>query len=134
MKIVCDACGTRYSIDDRRVAGRSFKVRCKQCAHVIVLPGSRASTAEPAAAGTWHAVIDGIPRPIAADDLRQLRAAGALDDRALVWREGFDDWRELGSVEELRPARPASVVVAPELGAEGASARRPDAATDATIE
>lgn len=127
MKIVCDACGTRYSIDNRRVAGRSFKVRCKQCAHVIVLPGSRAPTAEPAAAGTWHAVIDGIPRPIAVEDLRQLRAAGALDDRALVWREGFDDWRELGSVEELRRARPASVVVAPELGAEAAPARRPEA-------
>jgi predicted Zn finger-like uncharacterized protein len=130
MKIVCDTCGTRYSIDDGRVAGRSFKVRCKQCAHVIVLPGSRAPTAEPAAPRVWHAVIDGIPRPIAVEDLRQLRVAGELDDRTLVWREGLDDWRELGSVAELRGAAPASVVIAPELGPEGAPARRSDAAIE----
>lgn len=121
MKIVCDRCGTRYSIDDRRVAGKSFKVRCKQCAHILILPGPRAPTAEPAAPGTWHAVIDGMPRPIATDDLRQLRAAGVLDDRALVWREGFDDWRALGGVDELREAGPVSVEVAPDAGPQDGS-------------
>jgi TonB family protein len=126
MKILCDVCGTRYSIDDRRVAGKSPKIRCKQCAHIIVLPGPRAPTAEPAAPGTWHAVIDGMPRPIATEDLRRLRAAGVLDDRALVWREGFDDWRELGSVDELRPP---SAEVAPDAGSQD----RTDAHADAEL-
>lgn len=130
MKIACDACGTKYSIDDRRVAGRSFKIRCKQCAHVILLPGTRAPTTEPAAAGTWHAVIDGMPRPIGVDDLRQLRAAGVLDDRTLVWREGFDDWRELGSVDELRRAGPMSVEIAPEAGTDGTAVDQPKARSD----
>ena len=138
MKIVCDACGTRYSIEDSRIAGRSFKIRCKQCAHVMVVPGTRAPTAEPAAAGTWHAVIDGMPRPIGVDDLRQLRTAGVLEDRTLVWREGFDDWRELGSVEELRAAGPGSVEIALEA-ATGSTAvdlpkARADAAPDAAPE
>jgi predicted Zn finger-like uncharacterized protein len=130
MKIVCDACGTRYSIEDSRVAGRSFKIRCKQCAHVIVLPGTRAPTAEPAAAGTWHAVIDGMPRPIGVDDLRQLRTAGVLEDRTLVWREGLDDWRELGSVDELRRTGSASVEIAPDAGTDGAAVDLPKASSD----
>jgi TonB family protein len=131
MKIVCDACGTRYSIEDSRVAGRSFKIRCKQCAHIILLPGTRAPTAEPAAAGTWHAVIDGMPRPIGVDDLRQLRAAGVLDDRTLVWREGLDDWRALGSVDELRPAGPASVEIAPEVATDSTAVDLPKASSAA---
>jgi len=131
MKIVCDACGTRYSIEDSRVAGRSFKIRCKQCAHVIVVPGTRAPTAEPAAAGTWHAVIDGMPRPVALDDLRRLHAAGVLDDRTLVWREGLDDWRELRSVDELRRASPVSVEIAPEAAMDGTAVDLPKAGSDA---
>jgi predicted Zn finger-like uncharacterized protein len=130
MKIVCDACGTRYSIEDSRVAGRSFKIRCKHCAHVIVVAGARAPTAEPAAAGAWHAVIDGMPRPIATEDLRQLRAASVLDDRTLVWREGLDDWRELGSVVELRGAAPVSVELAPDAGTEGTAVDLPKAGGD----
>jgi TonB family protein len=131
MKIVCDTCGTRYSIEDRQVAGKSFKIRCKQCAHVIVLAGPRAPTAEPAAPGTWHAVIDGTPRPIALGELRQLRAAGALDDRSLVWREGFDDWRALGGVDELREVAPPSVDLAPDAGPEGRQPGEPGASAGA---
>ncbi len=134
MKIVCDACGTRYSIEDSRVAGRSFKIRCKQCARVIVVPGTRAPTAEPPAAGTWHAVIDGMPRPVALDDLRRLRAAGVLGDRTLVWREGFDDWRELGSVDALRRAGPVSVEIAPEAGMDGTAVDLPKAGSDAAAD
>lgn len=131
MKIVCAACGTRYSIDDSRVAGRSFKIRCKQCAHVIVLPGSRPPPAEPAGAGTWHVVINGMPRPIGIDDLRQLHAAGVLDERSLVWREGFDDWRELGSVDELHGPGSVSVEIRPESGMESTAVDTPKAGADA---
>jgi predicted Zn finger-like uncharacterized protein len=106
MKVVCDACGMKYSIDDSRITGRAFKIRCKQCAHVLLVRG-RAPTAEPAPAGTWFAVLDGTSRPIELAELRRRRAAGEIGDRTLVWREGLDDWCELGSVDELRPAVPA---------------------------
>lgn len=114
MKVVCDQCGTKYSIDDRRIAGKSFKVRCRQCAHVIRLHDARAALAETPPAGAWHVVTDGTSRQLALDELRRLLAQGALDDRSLVWREGFDDWRELGAVDELRAAPPCTV--APQAG------------------
>jgi predicted Zn finger-like uncharacterized protein len=117
MKVFCDACGTKYSIDDSRVAGKAFKIRCKKCDHVIIKRAPTAPVTEPVPdAGVWHAVIDGSHRPIALADLHRMRAAGELDDGALVWREGFDDWRALGTVEELR-AVAGSVEVSPDAAA-----------------
>ncbi|HEX7841829.1 MAG TPA: zinc-ribbon domain-containing protein, partial [Kofleriaceae bacterium] len=130
MKIACDTCGTKYSIDDSRIAGRRFKIRCKQCAHVIVLPDVRAAPAETLpAAGVWYVVADSTPRPITLDELRRLHALGKLDERSLVWREGFLDWCELGMVEELRAAPPCTVEIARAPGAspapEGAQGTAP---------
>ena len=110
MKVVCDACGRKYSIDDSRISGQAFKIRCKQCAHVIVLRG-RAPTGDPAPPGSWFAVIDGRSQPVALAELQRLRAAGELDDRSLIWREGFVDWCELGTVEELRPTLETAAAV-----------------------
>jgi predicted Zn finger-like uncharacterized protein len=39
MKIVCDACGAKYSIADEKVAGKVFKIRCKKCSNIIVVRG-----------------------------------------------------------------------------------------------
>ncbi len=39
MKIVCDSCGTKYSIADDKVRGKVFKIRCKKCSHIIVVRG-----------------------------------------------------------------------------------------------
>src|SRR6476660_926574 len=39
MKIVCDSCGTKYSIADEKVRGKVFKIRCKKCSHIIVVRG-----------------------------------------------------------------------------------------------
>lgn len=126
MKVFCDACGTKYSIADDRIAGKAFKLRCKNCDHLIIKRAPRAPVAEAVAApvaevvsapmaapADWHVVIDGAHRPIALVELHRLRAAGELDDAALVWREGFDDWRELGTIDELCVAAP-SIEAAPE--------------------
>ncbi|HMI92821.1 MAG TPA: zinc-ribbon domain-containing protein, partial [Polyangiales bacterium] len=69
MKIVCEACGAKYSIADDRVAGKVFKIRCKRCSEVIVVRGDQPEAAAPAqaAAGAtyddqsaiWHVVVDG---------------------------------------------------------------------------
>src|SRR5262245_25438559 len=113
MKVVCDSCGTRYSIDDSRIAGKAFKVRCRHCAHVVLVRGAGAPIAEPAVtteqvpdAGTWYVLVEGTHRTISVAELHRQWAAGELDDSSLIWREGFDDWRELGTVDELRRGTP----------------------------
>ncbi len=51
MKIVCDSCGTKYSIADDKVRGKVFKIRCKKCAHIIIVRGNEDQpTASPATA------------------------------------------------------------------------------------
>jgi predicted Zn finger-like uncharacterized protein len=123
MKVFCDACGTKYSIDDNRVAGKAFKIRCRNCDHVIIRRAPTAPVTEPVPeAGIWYVVIDGTHRPIGLADLHRLRATGKLDDASLVWREGFDDWRELGTIDELCAVAP-SVVAVPEARAAAVGAR-----------
>ena len=56
MKIVCDACQAKYSIADDKIQGKSFKIRCKKCNHIIVVKtggesGAVASAAEKAKSG-----------------------------------------------------------------------------------
>lgn len=54
MKVVCSSCGTRYQVDDARVAGRNLKLRCRKCGVAIVIRGAEAkalsSQGEPAPA------------------------------------------------------------------------------------
>ncbi|MFZ9887797.1 MAG: zinc-ribbon domain-containing protein [Myxococcota bacterium] len=38
MKLVCDQCGTRYSVSDDHVRGKGLKIRCKTCSNIIVVP------------------------------------------------------------------------------------------------
>jgi predicted Zn finger-like uncharacterized protein len=59
VNFACDACQKRYSIADEKVQGRSFRVTCKQCGHVIVVraatppaTAARAPTAVPPPAPT----------------------------------------------------------------------------------
>ncbi len=49
MKIVCDACGAKYSIADEKVAGKVFKIRCKKCSNIIVVRGNSGEEAAAAA-------------------------------------------------------------------------------------
>ena len=37
MKFLCDKCKTRYTISDEKVRGKVLKIRCKNCAHIIVV-------------------------------------------------------------------------------------------------
>jgi predicted Zn finger-like uncharacterized protein len=106
MQIICETCSTRYSIDDNLVSGKAAKTRCKNCDHTIIVRGKAAPVTEPVPEGPWHVVADGTHRPVTAAELHRLRATGELDDKALVWREGWSDWRELGMVDELRDASP----------------------------
>ena len=123
MKIICAGCSTKYSIEDGKVAGKVFKVRCRACGLAVVVRGEANATgaisaadiadavdATPASgAPVWHAVQDGRQiGPFDSGELLRRRAAGELDDGSYVWREGFADWQPLGAVDELR----SGVVVA----------------------
>ncbi|HEY6475700.1 MAG TPA: zinc-ribbon domain-containing protein, partial [Polyangia bacterium] len=50
MKIVCDSCGTKYSIADDKVRGKVFKIRCKKCSHIIVVRGGETGGPEASSA------------------------------------------------------------------------------------
>ena len=47
MRILCDACGAKYQVDDNKVRNRSFKFPCKKCGHTVVV--RQATEAEPQA-------------------------------------------------------------------------------------
>jgi len=112
MKIVCEACGAKYSIADDRVAGKVFKIRCKRCSEVIVVRGDQPEATAPAqaAAGAtyddqsaiWHVVVDGEQAgPYAPAQLGEMLSAGTVDWEAYVWTEGFDNWVPMRDVADL---------------------------------
>ncbi|HVV52823.1 MAG TPA: GYF domain-containing protein [Polyangia bacterium] len=106
MKIVCDSCGTKYSIADEKVRGKVFKIRCKKCSHIIVVRGGETggpeATAAPAAEGGWHLVIDGEQvGPISDADVRTKIERGEIKGDTYTWKEGFADWVKLSAVPEF---------------------------------
>jgi predicted Zn finger-like uncharacterized protein len=106
MKIVCDSCGTKYSIADEKVRGKVFKIRCKKCSHIIVVRGGESGGAEAAAApaseGGWHLVIDGEQvGPISDADVRTKIERGEVKADTYTWKEGFADWVKLSAVPEF---------------------------------
>ena len=116
MKIVCEACGAKYSIADDRVAGKVFKIRCKRCSEVIVVRGDQpeaASTAQPGVSGggsaaydeqsaIWHVVVDGEQAgPYTPAQLGEMLTGGSVDWEAYVWTEGFDNWVPMRDVADL---------------------------------
>ena len=59
--------------------------------------------AEPAMpADEWFVGINGVPvGPIRLSELRSKAASGSVNRESLVWRDGFEDWRPLGTFPEL---------------------------------
>jgi predicted Zn finger-like uncharacterized protein len=141
MKFNCDRCQTRYSISDDRVRGKILKIRCKSCSAVITVreaPAGAASApsavapASPAPSEARAPVLTAVA-PIAAPpprewfvaregrqegpfDLDGARAwiAGQPGEQPLhCWSEGFDAWRPVIEVAELRGAAPANGVSRP---------------------
>jgi predicted Zn finger-like uncharacterized protein len=113
MKIVCDSCGTKYSISDEKVRGKVFKIRCKKCSHIIVVRGTNeaaaAASAAPAAAapaavadGGWHLVVEGDQvGPVPESDIRARIERGEINAETYVWKEGFADWLKLSAIPEF---------------------------------
>ena len=105
MKISCQSCNAKYTIADEKVLGKIVKIRCKKCSNVIIVRDKVAgddgdAAEEPASSddgGGWHVAIDGdTVGPLAEDEVRRRYDAGQIDKSTSVWREGFEDWLELG--------------------------------------
>jgi len=125
MKIVCDACGAKYSIADEKVRGKVFKIRCKRCSNIIVVRGNEEEAqgqeqaldnketrvfdysgydGESAEApdAIWHVVIDQEQiGPLTVPEVAEKFRAGQLDADSYVWQEGFADWERLADVAEF---------------------------------
>jgi predicted Zn finger-like uncharacterized protein len=140
MKIICDSCGTKYSISDDKVRGKVFKIRCKKCSHIIVVRGGEtqeeAAVAPAAAAadgGGWHIVVEGEQvGPISEADVRARAERGEIRSDTYIWKEGFADWLKLSAVPEfadLAPADSGSVNIADVFTAEGAQSSNGSGAT-----
>src|SRR5450432_1015968 len=118
MKIVCDSCGTKYSIADEKVRGKVFKIRCKKCSHIIVVRGGESApeVAVAPAEGGWHLVIDGEQvGPIGDADVRTKIERGDAKGDTYTWKEGFADWVKLSAVPEF-----AGLVAGDDVGAPAA--------------
>jgi len=127
MKIICDSCGTKYSISDDKVRGKVFKIRCKKCSHIIVVRGgeTQEEAAAPAAAeGGWHIVVEGEQvGPISEADVRARVERGEIRADTYIWKEGFADWLKLSAVPEfadLAPVDSGSVNIGDVFASDGA--------------
>jgi predicted Zn finger-like uncharacterized protein len=128
MKIICDSCGTKYSISDDKVRGKVFKIRCKKCSHIIVVRGGETqeeAAAAPAASdgGGWHIVVEGEQvGPISEADVRARAERGEIRGDTYIWKEGFADWLKLSAVPEfadLVPSESGSVNIGDVFTSEG---------------
>ena len=103
MKIICDTCGTKYSIADEKVAGKAFKIRCKKCNELIFLRGEIEVMSTPETDALWYVVIDGEQQgPLTDVQVERLAMAGRLDGETFCWCNGFDDWSHIRNVEALQ--------------------------------
>ncbi len=138
MRIVCDSCGTKYSISDDKVRGKVFKIRCKNCSHVIIVrgdnnAGAQESAGAPAAAAAagggeavWYIVRGGQQDgPYTEADVGRFVSSGEINAETYAWREGFADWLPLASAEGLSHLVQAPMASVPVAAAAPAPAPEP---------
>lgn len=106
MKIVCGACGAKYSIADEKVQGKVFKIRCKKCSNVIVVKGdddgADQTLTNNTSAAEWYVVVDGDQvGPISVEEVESYFAAGRVNSESFAWKDGLADWVPLSVLEEF---------------------------------
>jgi len=89
-------------------------------------------SAEPVLSEWYVAISDEPTGPLTREEVRGHIAAGRVNSESLAWREGFDDWRPIREVADLkdllRGSRALAAVAAPPRGrtTNPAPARRPE--------
>jgi predicted Zn finger-like uncharacterized protein len=119
MKVQCDQCAAAYSVADDKVAGRKLKQKCRKCgaqmlidgtalAHddtPMAVPQAQAESAAPTELAVWHVSLDDTTQgPYTLEELAQHYTDGSIALDTLVCRDGWNDWRPAGEVQELLDA------------------------------
>ena len=78
VKFSCEKCGRTYAADEK-VRGRSFKMKCKQCGHLIVVKAERPGVAAGSPAGTGSTPATPTPSAIDLDSSSTDAFAAAPD-------------------------------------------------------
>ncbi len=75
MKFLCDACKTKYQIDDDKVAGKTVRMKCRKCEHLIEIrsPSATGSTSPPSSSVSIHP--NTVPPPPASSAAKPLLRA-----------------------------------------------------------
>ena len=133
MKIICQACQSKYTIADDKIQGKVAKIRCRTCGATVLIDGSApgggptegsaAPSATPTAAAPWLVnVADGDQKPMSTQEIVEAYNAREVTTDTYVWKDGFSDWRPIGQIHEIvdaltsamRAATPAAA--APQAG------------------
>jgi predicted Zn finger-like uncharacterized protein len=99
MRIQCQNCRTNYSIPDEKIAGKSsiLKIKCKKCGAII-----HATKEQESDKHLWHLVIEGQKQgPFTTDQISEKIQDKIIDEKTYIWKKGFKNWEELGTVSEL---------------------------------
>lgn len=103
MKVQCPKCSTSYRLPKGKAPSGGFKVRCKNCGHVIDVAAGEGT--EPAADDEvrWY-LASGTEKqgPFGLDELERRLDAGEATPDTLVWRKGFKTWTRIADVEEFQ--------------------------------
>jgi hypothetical protein len=90
-----------YEEDEQTMIARSsalsgaFNLAVSRPSHTPAQPGV-------GSADEWYVGINGVPvGPIRLSELRSKASSGAVTKDSLVWRDGFEDWKPLGTFPEL---------------------------------
>lgn len=107
MKIVCGACGAKYSIADEKVQGKVFKIRCKKCSNVIVVKGSDdggdETVSESVGAAEWYVVVDGDQvGPVSKMEIDSYYVSGRVNAESFAWKDGLPDWLPLSALDDFQ--------------------------------
>jgi predicted Zn finger-like uncharacterized protein len=116
MKIICQACQSKYTIADDKIQGKVAKIRCRQCGATVLIdgsvPGGGAQTdgsattgSTPPTAGLWLVnVAEGDQRSLRTQEIVDAYNARQITAETYVWKDGFTDWLPVGQVQEIADA------------------------------
>src|SRR3954471_10194734 len=98
MKIVCQACQSKYTIADDKIQGKVAKIRCRKCGATVLVDassqgGSQASGstgAAPSSPGeTWSVSVgEGDQRAMRMDEIVEAYNGGVITAETFVWKDG----------------------------------------------
>ncbi|MBU1242265.1 zinc-ribbon domain-containing protein [Myxococcota bacterium] len=123
MKVICDSCHAKYSLsDDKLTKGKTFKIKCKKCGHVIMvkpvdegnadeestrvvdynaMSGGQAAASD-ADSKIWHVAIgDKTDGPFTVAEIVSQISAGGIPPDALAWNEGLPNWEKISTLSEF---------------------------------